>query len=293
VVVRARTVEANELAFGLLEAGTGPLALCLHGFPDSAHTWRHLLPALAEAGFHAVAPFMRGYAPTAVPDDACYSIGALVADAVALHQVLDGDSDAVLIGHDSGAEAAYGAAAFAPDRWRRVVTLAVPPLALDPVLFGDYQQLKRFFYLFWFRDSLARAAELVAADGMAFLDRLWQDWSPGYDAAEDLARAKESLRQPANLQAAISYYREPAIEAATGGTAAYAAEEQAARQQAQQPTLYLHGSADGCIGVELVRHAERHLAPGSRMTVVEGAGHFLHLERPEEVNDHILAWVTG
>ena len=153
------------------------------GFPDSAHTWRHLLPALAEAGFHAVAPFLRGYAPTAVPDDACYGLGALVADAVALHQALDGDGDAVLIGHDWGAEAAYGAAAFAPDRWRRVVTLGVPPLALDPVLFGDYQQLKRFFYLFWFRDSLAQAAEVVAADGMAFLDRLWQDWSPGYDAA--------------------------------------------------------------------------------------------------------------
>jgi pimeloyl-ACP methyl ester carboxylesterase len=149
-----------------------------------------------------------------------------------------------------------------PDRWRRVVTLAVPPLALDPVLFGDYQQLKRFFYLFWFRDSLPRAAELVAADGMAFLDRLWQDWSPGYDVAEDLARVKESLRQPANLTAAISYYRDPAIDAVSGGAAAYAAEEQAAWQQAHQPTLYLHGSADGCIGVELVRDAERHLAPG-------------------------------
>ena len=89
MVVRARMVAANGLEFGLLEAGTGPLALCLHGFPDSAHTWRHLLPALAEAGFHAVAPFLRGYAPTAVPDDACYSIGALVADAVALHRVLE------------------------------------------------------------------------------------------------------------------------------------------------------------------------------------------------------------
>jgi pimeloyl-ACP methyl ester carboxylesterase len=189
-------VRANGLEFGLLEAGTGPLALCLHGFPDSAYTWRHLLPALAEVGFHAVAPFLRGYAPTAVPDDACYGLGALVADAVALHQALDGDGDAVLIGHDWGAEAAYGAAAFAPDRWRRVVTLGVPPLALDPVLFGDYQQLKRFFYLFWFRDSLARAAEVVAADGMAFLDRLWRDWSPGYDAAEDLARVKESLCSP-------------------------------------------------------------------------------------------------
>jgi pimeloyl-ACP methyl ester carboxylesterase len=69
-VVRSRTVGANGLEFGLLEAGAGPLALCLHGFPDSASTWRHLLPVLAEAGFHAVAPFMRGYAPTAIPTTA-------------------------------------------------------------------------------------------------------------------------------------------------------------------------------------------------------------------------------
>ena len=285
MVVRARTVRANGLDFGLLEAGTGPLALCLHGFPDSAHTWRHLLPVLARAGFHAVAPFLRGYAPTAVPDDASYGIGALVADAVALHQVLDGDSQAVLIGHDWGAEAAYGAAAFTPDRWRRVVTLGVPPLALDPVLFGDYQQLKRFFYQFLFRDSLARATEVVAADGMAFLDRLWHDWSPGYDAAEDLARVKECLRQPANLQAAISHYRDDAVH--------FAAEQHAALQPAGRPTLYLHGSADGCIGVELIADAERLLPPGSRMTVVQDAGHFLHLEKPAAVNNHILSWVTG
>ena len=286
-------VRANGLEFGLLEAGTGPLALCLHGFPDSAYTWRYLLPALAEVGFHAVAPFLRGYAPTAVPDDACYGLGALVADAVALHQALDGDGDAVLIGHDWGAEAAYGAAAFAPDRWRRVVTLGVPPLALDPVLFGDYQQLKRFFYLFWFRDSLARAAEVVAADGMAFLDRLWRDWSPGYDAAEDLARVKESLRQPANLQAAISYYRDPASATAPGDAVPYAAEEHAASLRGSQPTLYLHGSADGNIAVELVGGAEPLLPASSRLTVVQGAGHFLHLEQPAEVNRHILAWVTG
>ena len=281
-------VRANELEFGLLEAGTGPLALCLHGFPDSAHTWQHLLPALADAGFHAVAPFMRGYAPTAVPDDGCFGIGALVADAVALHQVLDGDGDAVLIGHDWGAEVAYGTAAFAPDRWRRVVTLGVPPLGLDPVLFGDYQQLKRFFYLFLFRDSLALAVEAVAADGMAFLERLWQDWSPGFDGAEVLARAKESLRQPANLTAAISYYRD-SVMAPPGEDVPDAAEAQAAGR----PTLYLHGSADGCIGAELVGGAERLLPLGSRMTVVQGAGHFLHLEKPEEVNRHVLSWVTA
>jgi pimeloyl-ACP methyl ester carboxylesterase len=279
-VLRSRAVRANGLEFGLLEAGSGPLALCLHGFPDSAYTWRHLLPVLAEAEFHGVAPFMRGYAPTAIPDDGCFGTAAVVADAVALHEVLGGDGDAVLIGHDWGAEAAYGAAAFAPDRWRRVVTLAVPPLALDPVLFGDYQQLKRFFYLFLFRDPLACAEAIVAADGMAFLDRLWQDWSPGYDATEDLARVKECLREPANLTAAISYYRD-------------SAEEQAAWRQAGQPTLYLHGSADGCIGVELAVRAERLLAPGSRMAVVDDAGHFLHLEKPHEVHDHILAWATS
>jgi pimeloyl-ACP methyl ester carboxylesterase len=287
-VVRSRAVRANGLEFGLLEAGAGPLALCLHGFPDSAYTWRHLLPVLAEAGFHAVAPFMRGYAPSAIPDDGCFGIGALVADAVALHQALDGDGQAVLIGHDWGAEAAYGAAAFAPDRWRRVVTLAVPPRALDAVLFSDYRQLKRFFYLFLFRDPLLRAEAIVAADGMAFLDRLWRDWSPGYDATEELARVKECLRRPANLTAAISYYRD-----SPGGAVAYALEEQAAWRQAEQPTLYLHGDAEGGVAVELAGRGEPLLAPGSRMTVVEDTGHFLHLEKPHEVNEHIRSWITG
>ena len=303
VPLRAATVHANDLEFGVLETGSGPLALCLHGFPDTAHTWRHLLPALADAGFHAVAPFMRGYAPTAVPADGAYQLGALIADAVALHEVLGGDGDAVLIGHDWGAEAAYGAAAYAPDRWRRLVTLAVPPASLDPVLFSDYDQLKRFFYLFLFRDPLGFADALVASDQMSFLDRLWHDWSPGYDADEDLARVKESLREPANLAAAIGYYRTAGAAGGSGGSSGaaggpaetagrYAAEEQAAGRQAPQPTLYLHGAADGCIRVELARGAERLLAPSSRMVVIENAGHFLHLEKPGEVNEHILAWIS-
>jgi pimeloyl-ACP methyl ester carboxylesterase len=279
VAVRSATVRANGLQFGVLEAGSGPLALCLHGFPDAAHTWRHLLPALAGAGFHAVAPFMRGYAPTAVPADGAYHLGALVADAVALHEVLGGDANAVLIGHDWGAEAAYGAAAFAPGRWRRLVTLAVPPAALDEVLFSDYEQLKRFFYLFMFRDPAGLAETVVARDDLAFLDKLWRDWSPGFQPGEHLARVKACLRQPANLAAVLGYYRA-------------AADQEAAGRQAPQPTLYLHGARDGCIGVDLVRGAERLLAPSSRMIVIDDAGHFLHLEEPGQVNDHILSWVS-
>jgi pimeloyl-ACP methyl ester carboxylesterase len=284
---RAGTVRANGIEFGVLEAGSGPLALCLHGFPDTAHTWRHLLPALARAGFRAVAPFMRGYAPTQIPADGAYGIGALAADAIALHEALGGDGDAVLIGHDWGAEAAYGAGAHAPDRWRRLVTLAVPPAALDPVLFTDYEQLKRFFYIFLLRDPLGFAEGIVAGDGMAFLDRLWRDWSPGFDAGEHLALVKESLREPANLAAAIGYYR-----AFGGADGAYAEAAAAARGQAPQPTLYLHGGDDGCIAADLARTAEPHLAAGSQLAVIDGAGHFLHLEKPGEVNDRILAWIS-
>ena len=291
--LRSATVRANDLEFGVLEIGSGPLALCLHGFPDTAHTWRHLMPALAGAGFHAVAPFMRGYAPTAVPADGAYQVGALVADVVALHEVLGGDGDAVLIGHDWGAEAAYGAAAYAPDRWRRLVTLAVPPPALDEVLFSDYEQLKRFFYLFMFRDPAGFAEVVVARDDMAYLDKLWADWSPGFQPGDHLARVKECLRQPANLAAALGYYRAPG---ATGGAAAtaarYAAEQQSAGRQPPQPTLYLHGARDGCIGIALARGTERLLAPSSHMVVIDDAGHFLHLEKPGEVNDHILTWVS-
>jgi len=287
--VRTRVVEANDLEFGIIEAGSGPLALCLHGFPDCAHTWRHLLPALAEAGFHAVAPFMRGYAPTGIPADGAYQISALAADAVALHEVLGGDADAVLIGHDWGAETAYCAAAYAQDRWRRVVTLAVPPAGLDAELFSDYVQLKRFFYVFMFRDPLGFAEGVVAADGMSFIDRLWQDWSPGFEPGEHLRLVKHSLAEPANLAAAIGYYRAVGAVEETGR---YAAQEQALGQIAPQPTLYLHGSRDGCIGLDMASGAERFLAASSRMIVIEEAGHFLHLERPAEVNEHILAWVS-
>jgi pimeloyl-ACP methyl ester carboxylesterase len=125
------SVHANGLRVSYFEAGPadGPLALCLHGFPDTAHTWRFLLPELAARGFHAVAPFLRGYAPTEIPPDGHYQLGALISDANALHEILGGGDDAVLIGHDWGALTAYGAVAHDPGRWRRAVTMAVPPSA--------------------------------------------------------------------------------------------------------------------------------------------------------------------
>ncbi|MGH9287749.1 MAG: alpha/beta fold hydrolase [Acidimicrobiales bacterium] len=200
-------VTANGLTFASLADGPvdGPLAVCLHGFSNSAHTWRYLLPDLAAAGFRAVAPWMRGYAPTSVPADGSYGAVALTADACALHEALGDDGRAVPIGHDWGAIAAYGAANFAPERWARVVTLAIPPLgAIGTKLFA-YEQLRRSFYMYVFQTPMAEVA--VGLDDMAFIDGLWRDWSPGYNASEDIAAAKDTLRAPANLGAAIGYYR--------------------------------------------------------------------------------------
>ena len=278
--IRQGTVRTDRLTFGILEAGTGPLALCLHGFPDTAYTWQLLLPELAAAGYHAVAPFMRGYAPTEIPADGQYSIATLAADALTLHDALGGDENAVLIGNDWGAEASYLAARLEPERWRRLVTLAIPPAGLDELLLTDYDQLKRFFYLFLLQDDSGLAEQVAGKDDMAFLGRLWQDWSPGFDGSEYLNRVQESLRAPENLYAAIGYYRATQLG------------DYSNLGPAPQPTLYLHGRRDGCISADLVRGAGEFLSPGSRLEFIDDAGHFLHVERPAEVNAKIVAWVS-
>jgi len=281
-------VDANGLTFATLEAGSGPLVLCVHGFPDSAWTWRHLLPALAEAGYRAVAPFQRGYAPTEVPADGVYQAGALVADATALHEALGGDEDAVIIGHDWGAFSAYGAIGLHPERWRRAVTLAVPPAGVTAKVLFDIDQLKRSWYMFFFQHPLADV--IVAMDDLAFIDRLWSDWSPGFDASDDLPHVKDSLRDPANLAAALGYYR---AMLGNGKTDPAYDEAQAAGGVAPPvPTLYLHGADDGCLGVDLMGDVSEHLpTEGSRVEIVPSTGHFLHVEDPTTVNAHILDFI--
>jgi pimeloyl-ACP methyl ester carboxylesterase len=247
------------------------------------------MPVLARAGFRVVAPWQRGYAPTAIPADNQYGAGARAADVNALHAALGGDARAVLIGHDFGASSAYAAAAFAPQRWSKLVTLAVPPPALMATKRTLYDQLRRSWYMYFFQRANAEAA--VAADDYAFINRLWRDWSPNYDPRADLPASKEALTG-AHLTAALGYYR------AMFGTIApdpkYAAEEATALQLPVQPTLYLHGRDDACIGIDLVAEMEQFLpAAGSRVERIAGAGHFLHLEAPERVNAEIAGFIAG
>jgi pimeloyl-ACP methyl ester carboxylesterase len=286
-----RTVTANGIEFAYLSDGPqdGPLALCLHGFPDTAHTWRYLLPRLAQAGFHAVAPYLRGYAPSAVPEDGRYDTRALATDAGALHDVLGGTEEAVIIGHDWGASATYAAASAEPDRWRRVVAGAVPPLAAMGERFFSYDQLRRSWYVFFFQTPFAEMA--LAQDDYSFIDRLWSDWSPGYDGTWDAAQVKRALATPESLAAAVGYYR--AMFAAPPEAPGEPAGPEPGGPETPQPTLYLHGADDGCLGLDVVGPVTDFLGAGSTMVVVEGAGHFFQVERPDVVNDHIVGFVTG
>ncbi len=287
------SVTANGVDFHYKTCGSGPLALCLHGFPDSPYTYRYLMPALADAGFRAVAPFMRGYAPTGTAPDGDYNTWQLGADANALHAALGGDGDAVLIAHDWGSVAAFGALSGEPGNWSRAVIGNVPPLAVFGQIAFTYPQIKRSFYFWFFQMAVSEA--IVSAENLAFIDGLWGDWSPGYDASDDLPKVKECLGNPDNLRAAMGYYR--ALFSAERFGTPEAMDEQGAAwgSPITQPTLYIHGTNDGCIALDatMAEQIPPLLGPGSRVERPEGLGHFFLVEAPERVNPMIVEFLKG
>ena len=288
---RRTTVNGIDVAY--LEAGPadGPLALCLHGFPDHAPTWRHLMPRLADAGFHVVAPWLRGYAPTGLAPDGNYQVASLALDALALADALAGDGDAVIVGHDWGAIATHTAVAHRPERFSRMVALAVPHAAAMGAHLFEPEQLKRMWYQFFFQ--MPTAEFVVPLDDYAVIDTLWRDWSPGHTAdPDDLRALKATFDVPGALSAALDYYRfvhgtKPADPALEPVQAAFLA-------PITVPTLYLHGADDGCMGAGMVSVAELepHYPAGVEVEVVAGAGHFLHLEQPEAINARIVEFLT-
>jgi pimeloyl-ACP methyl ester carboxylesterase len=289
--MKTRVVRASNINFTVLEMGQGPLVLCLHGFPDTAHSFRHQMPALAGAGYHAVAPFMRGYAPTEAAADGRYDSAVLSEDALALVEAL-GYKDAIIFGHDWGAVAAYGAAASAPDRVTKLVTAAVPyGNKFFESLVVNYAQQRRSWYMFFFQTAIADAA--VAFNDFAFLEKLWADWSPGWKwAAEDIEALKKSFRAKGTLEAALGYYR------ATLGAAfkmPMDAKQIAAMASSpiNVPAMMIHGRDDGCIGAETLEGMEKLFPKGLKIEIVPGAGHFVHQERPDVVNEMILKFLKS
>jgi pimeloyl-ACP methyl ester carboxylesterase len=284
-------VHANGLRFATLEAGDGPLVLCLHGFPDHAHSFRHQLPALAAAGFRAVAPFMRGYAPTEIPADGRYQTAVLAQDAVELIAAL-GYPSACVFGHDWGAIAAAGAAILAPEKVTKLVTAAVPygPAVLNAFL-TSYDQQRRSWYMFFFQSPFSDAA--VAHDDFRFIERLWQDWSPGWQYPTAVMQAvKETFRTPGVLQAALGYYR-ATLNPANQDPALADVQTRISMSPIGVPSLILFGARDNCMGVELLEGMEAFFPQGLRKLIVPDAGHFVHQEKPEEVNRALVEFLRG
>lgn len=161
--IKHRTVQTNGISMHIAEAGEGPLALLCHGFPESWYSWRHQLTALAEAGYHAVAPDQRGYGGTDKPEAvADYTVLHLVGDMVGLLDAL-GEEEATIVGHDWGAIVAWDAALLRPDRFTAVVGMSVPylprtpisPLTMMKAMAGD-----RFMYILYFQEPGKAEAEL-------------------------------------------------------------------------------------------------------------------------------------
>ncbi len=195
------SIELDHLTLQALTWGRprGPLAVLLHGFPDSAHTWRHLGPVLANRGWRVVAPFTRGYAPSDIPADGRCDVGALMDDAVGVHAALEGDDRAVLVGHDWGAMTADTLAAHRDCPFGRIVAMAVPPVAaLPPRETAPHLpgQLRRSWYI-----AFNQLPVLPERSLDRLVPKLWRDWSPGYDAIVDVARALEALSDPAHRRA--------------------------------------------------------------------------------------------
>lgn len=287
---RRGEVRANGLRFATLEAGDGPLVLCLHGFPDHARSFRDQLPALAAAGFRAVAPFLRGYAPSDVPADGPFQSAVLGQDAAAMIEAL-GYQQAAVFGHDWGAVAAYGAAILAPQRVTRLVTAAVPHgPSLGTAFLTSYAQQRRSWYMFFFQTPLAEMA--VAHDDFAFLEHLWTDWSPGWSwPAEEMAALKDTFRQPGVLAAALGYYRHtfnPALQRPELADA----QGRTQLEPITMPALYFHGARDGCIGVDLADGMEAFFTAGLEKVIVPAAGHFVHQEQPALVNARLLEFLA-
>lgn len=268
-----RYLQANGLEFAYLEAGSGPLVLVLHGFPDTAWSFARLAQVIAEAGYHAVVPFMRGYPPSAIPEDRDYSILALGRDVIALAEHL-GEQQVQVVGHDWGAVAAYAAAALRPDRVRRIVTAAVPHprrFFLRP----SRAQLAASHYIFKFQLP-AWAERTIPKNDFAWLHALAQSWSPDWAVADDyFGWVKAAFAEAPRLHAALGYYR------ALPRVFFHRDFWQVLMKPTQVPARVICGARDGCILPQSFSEMEHLFAEEFERVEMPAAGHFMHLEAPE------------
>ena len=307
----SRTITANGIDMFVREAGEGPLVVLCHGWPELSYSWRHQITALAAAGFHVVAPDMRGFGRTSAPADVgAYSIFDTVGDMVALVAAL-GEEQAVIVGHDWGAPVAWHATLFRPDIFTKVAGLSVPPpfrgrgRPLQTLREGG---ITNFYWQYFqppgvaeaeFERDVARTMRLVLGRGVSDPDSMFVDEAKGFLGKlpgdkplptwlteADIAEFADNYRR-SGFRGGLNWYRN--LDRNWELTAPW--------QDAQihQPSLFIAGSNDsvitGLIGAKRVADMERVLPNLKQKLIIEGAGHWIQQERPDEVNAALIAFL--
>src|SRR5918994_5177175 len=265
---RLRTVEANGIKHRIAEMGQGPLVIFLHGFPESWYSWRHQLPAVAKAGFRAVAPDLRGYGKSDKPADVeAYDIHHLTGDVVGLIDAL-GEKTAVVVGHDWGSLVAWNAVLLHPDRFTGLVAMSVPyggratvsPLETMKKTYGD-----NFYYILYFQEPGVAEAEFDKVP-RRFLSRLYLSPDSPREAPEITDRKRSAdgwsgrMGAPKGLpswltQADLDYYVNEFTESGFRGCINFyrnfhrnwETTPQLADRKITQPATFIAGDRDGVI----------------------------------------------
>ena len=305
-----RYLNVNGLRMHVAEQGQGPLVVLCHGWPELGRSWRHQLPALAAAGFRAVAPDMRGYGQTDAPSDvAAYSILHLVGDVVALVAAL-GEQKAYVVGHDWGSTVAWNAAAMRPDLFPAVVGMSVPARARSAAAPLETLRSRGHgdFYWIYFQEPGVAEAEferdpesslrrlmlsskrengLRVPAGKGFLDGSVDPGTlPAWFTQEDLAALACEYRRT-GFRGGLNWYRN--IDRNWELSAPFAG------VKIHQPALFIAGTRDAVIHGPMGEAALAQLpevVPGLRRKVLlEGAGHWINEERADDVNAELIRFL--
>ncbi len=289
--VEELTLRANGLRFHLLADGPhdAPLVLLLHGFPELARSWRHQLPALAAAGYRAVAPDQRGYGGTELRGP--YDTRTLATDVACLVRAL-GHEQATVVGHDWGGGVAWTFAHAYPNLLDRLAVLnCPPPSVLMTELRTNRRQLRRSRYMLVFQLPLL-PEWLLTRDGARQVERALVAGAHVHDAwtDEELAVYRAALLRPGRAKAAIDWYRGAFRRPLRAGRLA-------SRSPITAPTIIIWGVHDRFLGRELIEPAKlrRVFAPGNEpeIVLVDEAGHFVQNEAPTRVNDELIRWLRS
>lgn len=281
--IEETVIETRELTFKALTIGDGDrYAILFHGFPDDAGSMVPLMEFLADHGFTAIAPYMRGYGETERPplEPSNYTPTKIGSDVGAVLNGLNADN-ALVIGHDWGAVAVTTASISEPTGMSECITIAVPPDLLT--VFDDHPvQVLRSWY-WWLFQIPGVAEEAVRRHNFAFIERIWNLWSPEWDYSDErLTEVKQTLVTGQTVEAALQYYRGMFNEFLP------MRQDELTIEGIEIPTLMITGEHDGCLGADLYDNSHECYDGRSELEVVEDAGHFVHIEKPKKVGERIL-----